>query len=216
MMEGYRTTPWGDGYRTHARLYVGSAYSITFVALPRSRGTGGGNLTIIVISTATIVNAARTSLTMPSTLSIKPVPPSWPDCTLGKTFDYSKSNTDGPLPSLMIRADQEKCEPESELLRNLGDDFRISSTASTSFEREIEAERDMGQVGGLRRNGFSCLCAEAGYVASISMLPLLDEYLTSGFFALMPTLIQNLDLSNTSVTWSAGVTSLVVSALTYF
>jgi MFS family permease len=54
---------------------------------------------------------------------------------------------------------------------------------------------------------------ETGYVLSISMSQFLDEYLASGFFALIPTLIHDLDMSSTSVTWSAGVTSLVVSAL---
>lgn len=58
----------------------------------------------------------------------------------------------------------------------------------------------------------SCL-TEVAFVVFISMSQFLDEYLTSGFFALMPTLMDELSMSGTTATWSAGVTSLVISAL---
>lgn len=59
---------------------------------------------------------------------------------------------------------------------------------------------------------FASTWTEATFVISICLSQVFDEYMTSGFFALMPLLIDKFQLSDTLVTWSATITPLVISA----
>lgn len=49
-------------------------------------------------------------------------------------------------------------------------------------------------------------------VAAISSSQILDEYITSGFFALIPALMHDFGLSARSMMWPTAITSLLVSA----
>ena len=59
---------------------------------------------------------------------------------------------------------------------------------------------------------FTSFWTEIGFVISISLSQVFDEYLTSGFFALMPVLMEEFQLSDTSIAWPASVTPLFISA----
>ena len=108
---------------------------------------------------------------------------------------------------------QKRCDIEHEL--NHRYELVVCADRSIPLPSRASDEdwSDFRQLGWSRPDQFSSLWAEVGYVFSISMSQFMDEYLTSGFFAMVPTLIDDLALSSISATWSAGVTSLVVSAL---
>jgi MFS family permease len=53
---------------------------------------------------------------------------------------------------------------------------------------------------------------EAALIATISSSQVLDEYITSGFFALIPALMQEFNLTGRTMTWPTSITSMVVSA----
>jgi MFS family permease len=59
---------------------------------------------------------------------------------------------------------------------------------------------------------FTSFWTEIGFIVSISLSQVFDEYLTSGFFALMPVLMKEFQLSDTSIVWPASVTPLFISA----
>ncbi|KAM0714159.1 hypothetical protein Q7P37_010308 [Cladosporium fusiforme] len=53
---------------------------------------------------------------------------------------------------------------------------------------------------------------EIGIVSFICISQILDEYLMSGFIALMPTLMREMNISNTGIIWPASITPLIISA----
>jgi MFS family permease len=59
---------------------------------------------------------------------------------------------------------------------------------------------------------FTSVWTETGFIVSISLSQVFDEYLTSGFFAMMPVLMKEFQLSDTSIAWPASVTPLFISA----
>jgi len=59
---------------------------------------------------------------------------------------------------------------------------------------------------------FGSVWTETCFVISISLSQVFDEYLTSGFFALMPVLMEEFRLSDTSIAWPAAITPLFISA----
>jgi len=71
---------------------------------------------------------------------------------------------------------------------------------------------DRCQECNLRPKHFSSVWTETGFIVSICLSQVFDEYLTSGFFALMPVLMDEFQLSDTSIAWPATVTPLFTSA----
>lgn len=53
---------------------------------------------------------------------------------------------------------------------------------------------------------------EVTLIAAISSSQILDEYITSGFFALLPALMHDFNLSARSMMWPTAITSMLVSA----
>lgn len=82
----------------------------------------------------------------------------------------------------------------------------------TSSSEEETEKRRLRRLGRLRPTVFRSAWAEVGFLASIATSQLLDEYLSSGFVALVPKLESELELSQSWSTWSVSVLSLVVSS----
>jgi MFS family permease len=53
---------------------------------------------------------------------------------------------------------------------------------------------------------------EAMFLMAISSSQVLDEYITSGFFVLIPALMHDFSLAGRAMTWPTSITSMVVSA----
>jgi MFS family permease len=90
------------------------------------------------------------------------------------------------------------------------DDCRVET--STCSEWTSTHTPDRSQADHSRPDCFISTRTEVGFVVSICLSQVFDEYLTSGFFAPMPLLKQRFQLSDTSLTWPATITPLVISA----
>jgi len=89
---------------------------------------------------------------------------------------------------------------------------QVHSIAITKpFTQQAEV-LDMCQEYNFGHKHFSSIWTETGFVVSISLSQVFDEYLTSGFFALMPVLMKEFQLSDTSIAWPATITPLFISA----
>jgi len=80
-----------------------------------------------------------------------------------------------------------------------------------SSTQRVSAQDKYGEQSS-RPECFSSVWTETCFVISISLSQVFDEYLTSGFFALMPVLMKEFRLSDTSIAWPATITPLFISA----
>jgi MFS family permease len=87
--------------------------------------------------------------------------------------------------------------------------YRMATTKSSTPRAKVH---DTCGEYSLRPSCFSSVWTETGFIISISLSQVFDEYLTSGFFALMPVLMEEFQLSDTSIAWPATVTPLFISA----
>jgi MFS family permease len=87
----------------------------------------------------------------------------------------------------------------------------VAVNASTSTTEDDEKSR-LQRLGRSRPHEFQSTWTEAGFLSCIAMSLLLDEYLASGFVALVPRLIVELDLSRSFATWAVSVVPLIVSS----
>lgn len=83
---------------------------------------------------------------------------------------------------------------------------------TVSMSEEETEQRRLQRLGRLRPTVFGSIWAEIGFLFSIATSLLLDEYLATGFVALVPKLSSELGLSHSWTTWSVSVLSLVVSS----
>lgn len=88
----------------------------------------------------------------------------------------------------------------------------VSSITPWAAKQETTFEKDLRQLGRSRPDEFTSTWKEVGFIMSIFLSMIFDEYLTSGFLALVPVLMRDFNLTSKSTTWSSSVPSLVVSA----
>lgn len=104
-------------------------------------------------------------------------------------------------------------QPTGHPLTGISKDKKLLHARVSALTHEQEAQgQHSHRTGRERPCCFTSTWREAGFVASIAMSQIFDEYLTSGFFALVPVLMRDFDLTNSSIIWPASITSLVVSA----
>lgn len=104
------------------------------------------------------------------------------------------------------------CQPAGHPLTGISKDRNLFHARVSALTHDQEAQgQHSHRTGRERPCCFTSTWREAGFVASIAMSQIFDEYLTSGFFALVPVLMRDFDLTNSSITWPASITSLVVS-----
>lgn len=87
--------------------------------------------------------------------------------------------------------------------------FPPSSGASSQEEMSQEKIEELGR---LRPDAVSPAWREVGFVISIALSQLIDEYLASGLLIILPDLVKDLSIPASSTTWLAAVFSLVASA----
>ncbi|KAJ9668529.1 hypothetical protein H2201_001170 [Coniosporium apollinis] len=73
-------------------------------------------------------------------------------------------------------------------------------------------EARIERLGRQRPEKFKSLWAEAGFVFSVVMSQVLTEYFVSGFNVVLPTIVDDLGIAQSSSTWPAAAFSLVVSS----
>jgi len=91
--------------------------------------------------------------------------------------------------------------------------FNHSKLSVTTDGQHEANEADLRRLGRARPAEFTSTWKEVGFVTSIAVSMIFDEYLMSGFLALVPKLMDDLELTNQDTTWPSSVPSLVVSAL---
>lgn len=99
-------------------------------------------------------------------------------------------------------------------LRITPDDGCASPSSSTTLStiNHKADEGDLRQVVCQRPDEFSSTLMEVGFIMSVSTSLIFDEYMTSGFLALVPILMDDFSLTSKSITWPSSVPSLVISA----
>ncbi|PGH34617.1 hypothetical protein GX50_02601 [[Emmonsia] crescens] len=95
----------------------------------------------------------------------------------------------------------------------------IESTAGTSIrdgqqpaQAKLLLERDIERLGRERPAAFKNAWTEIAFVFSISMSQVLAEYFISGFNVVLPSLVKELNITESSAVWPASAFSLVVAA----
>ncbi|EDN03242.1 predicted protein [Histoplasma mississippiense (nom. inval.)] len=77
---------------------------------------------------------------------------------------------------------------------------------------ELLSERDIERLGRERPSSFKNAWTEIAFVFSISMSQVLAEYFISGFNVVLPSLVEELNIAESSAVWPASAFSLVVAA----
>ncbi|EEH06915.1 drug resistance protein [Histoplasma capsulatum G186AR] len=79
-------------------------------------------------------------------------------------------------------------------------------------QAELLSERDIERLGRERPSAFKNAWTEIAFVFSISMSQVLAEYFISGFNVVLPSLVEELNIAESSAVWPASAFSLVVAA----
>jgi MFS family permease len=84
-------------------------------------------------------------------------------------------------------------------------------------QEDVESRRaSIERLGRVRPQVFRSVWAEIAFVFSICMSQVTTEYSVSGFTVILPTIIQELDIPQTSSVWPATAFSLVIAATLLF
>ncbi|OAX79192.1 hypothetical protein ACJ72_06489 [Emergomyces africanus] len=99
------------------------------------------------------------------------------------------------------------------------DPAAIESAAGTAIREgqppaqpKVLSERDIERLGRERPPAFKNVWTEVAFVFSISMSQVLAEYFISGFNVVLPALVQELNITESSAVWPASAFSLVIAA----
>lgn len=92
---------------------------------------------------------------------------------------------------------------------------QVGSKMNGPHDDPIEGESEharLERLGRQRPEKLTSLWMELGFCFAVVMSQLLSEYFVSGFTVLIPTVVEDLDISPAATTWPASAFSLVVSS----
>lgn len=85
-------------------------------------------------------------------------------------------------------------------------------SASAASTRQGMEKDNLEEPYHLRPDVFASTLQEVAFVMSISLVQILDEYLMSGFLAMLPALMREFSLTSEMLTWPCSAPALVISA----